>query len=234
MWARLRTATVIYDYEESISAFVSAPYVPSSHYRSRSIPPSLHLFTKARVLQFSCMTRRRSHEVHRACTLANAPTLSDCFGPDCARSMRYESSHEIRSNSKMRCFTISELAGGKKLSLELVLAVCCFLWRGPGCEGLGGTCELSELRGWANFKGPYIMSPLADSSALFCKWQCLSVSRSHAHHPLFIQASLSISFLICTPSLYLGLSAVILPVLKSPFSLFLSLDCFMPTFFLSL
>ena len=92
----------------------------------------------------------------------------------------------------------------KKLSSELVLAVCCFLWRGPGCEGLRGTCELSELRGWANFKGPYIMCPLADSSALFCKWQCLSMSRSHAHHPLSIQASLSISFLICTPSFYLG------------------------------
>lgn len=208
-----------------------------SHSHSHPIPPSLHLFTKACLLQFCVRRGEGSLEVRLP--RANAPALSDYFAADSTCSLWYKGSHEIRSNSKT---SRSWLTKSQWTSAELVLASHSALlplarhrvWR------MGGMCELWELWGRANFKRPYIMCPLPDSSASFGKWQRLSTSASrslsHTHTTLSLfkphsknyfliftpsPSSLALS-LICFISLYLAfIPASLFPSLSPPY---LSLD----------
>lgn len=55
---------------------------------------------------------------------------------------------------------------------------------------------------------------------------CFCLAHSLTPTTLYIQASLSIFFLIFAPSLYLSLADVVLPLLEPPSSLFLSPICF--------
>lgn len=146
-----RKASVNNTSEMSISVFVSAPYVPSSHFHPHPITPCLHLFTKACLLQF-CVTERGSLEVH---TLANAPTLSDYFAADSTHSMWYKGSHEIRSNYKTGCSNVPKLTV-KKLSdplqswfwYPIVHSVGkALMWRIGGRSELWGTVRQSKLSG---------------------------------------------------------------------------------------
>lgn len=152
--------------------------------------------------------------------------LSEHFAVTSTHPMWHKVSSEISSNSPQKLHsnmlqTKTQWPSAKMLlvsdltwSASLVSARQ-RMWR------IGATCELWELWGRANFQGPYIMCPLADSSASLCKWQCLSMSVSHPYHPLSLFKSAS--FLSLAPSLCLSLADVILPLLEPPSSLLLLL-----------
>lgn len=117
-----------------------------SHSHSHPIPPSLHLFTKACLLQFCVRRGEGSLEVRLP--RANAPALSDYFAADSTCSLWYKGSHEIRSNSKHPDPGWQNLSEPPQ-SWFWHPTVRCFRWQGTGCEGWEacvnfGNCEAEQ------------------------------------------------------------------------------------------
>jgi len=182
-----QTPTVIYPGEVSVSAFISAPHILPLSLSSHSTQiTSVYQCLSSSV---TCTTQQWSLEVHHVAQICANTVKLFCSWFHSLDVIEWLSWEQLKfqtmilqhpSTGKWSMLTFCRNAAGILQCMTCVGKV----WR------MGGTCELWEMWGTANFQGSYITYLLADScltvemTVFVCICLLSSLSLSHTHHLL--------------------------------------------------